>query len=58
MFDLYQTHTVFKIKLARCLCRPEPHGVDNIVSVAGNRGVIWQSQHYLPESSDINISSQ
>lgn len=51
MFNCCQTRTVFKVKIAGCLRRPQPHGVDNIVSVARNRGVIWQSQHHLPVPS-------
>lgn len=44
---LCQIRTVFQVKIARRLCRPQPHGVDNVVSVAWDRGVIRQSQHYL-----------
>jgi len=45
--DLCQTHTVFKVEVAGRLCRPQPHGVNNIVSVARYRCVVWQSQHNL-----------
>lgn len=49
--------TVFEVKVTGGLSRPQSHGVDNVVSVARDRGVIWQSQHDLPipsqEETDI-----
>lgn len=42
------SRTVFQVELARCLRRPQPHGVDNVVPVAGDGGVVGQSQHHLP----------
>lgn len=41
------SRTVFQVEVARCLRRPQPHGVDNIVPVAGDGGVVGQSQHHL-----------
>lgn len=40
VLDVRLTHTVFEVKLAGRLCRPQPHGVDNVVSVARDRSVI------------------
>lgn len=54
------TLTVFKVKVARSLCWPQPHGVDNVVSVAGDGGVIRQRQHHLSvparEKTSVNRS--
>lgn len=42
------SRTVFQIELARRLRGPQPHGVDNVVPVARDGGVVGQSQHHLP----------
>lgn len=45
--------TILEVEVVRCLGRPEAHGVDDVVPIAGHRSVIGHSQHYLqrvPES--------
>lgn len=58
----FQTRTVFEVEIAGCLRRPQPHGVDNIVPVAGDGCVVWQSKHHLPvhdrKQKYLNVSSQ
>lgn len=45
--------TVFQVEVARRLGRPKPHGVDNVVSVARNWGVVRERQHHLGRSQVI-----
>lgn len=39
--------TVFEVKVTGGLGGPQPHGVDNVVSVPGDWGVIGKSQNHL-----------
>lgn len=45
--------TVFQVEVTGGLGGPKPHGVDDIVSVARNRGVVRESQHHLDQSQVI-----
>lgn len=50
--------TIFQVEFAGSLGRPQPHGVDSIVPVAWDWGVIWQSQHHLPPPSQKKVIQQ
>lgn len=39
--------TVLQVEVTRRLGGPKPHGVDDVVSVARNWGVVRESQHHL-----------
>ena len=41
--------TVFEVEVTGGLGGPQPHGVDDVVPVAGNGGVVGQGQHHLDE---------
>ena len=41
------TLTVFEVEVTGGLSRPQSHGVDNVVPVAGHWGVIGKSQDNL-----------
>lgn len=48
-----RTLTVFQVEVAGGLSGPEPHGVNNVVSVARHWGVVRKSQHHLDQSQTI-----
>ena len=41
--------TVFEVEVARGFGGPQPHGVDDVVPVAGDGRVVGQGQHHLTE---------
>lgn len=45
--------TVFQVEVAGGLGGPEPHGVNDVVSVARHWGVVRKSQHHLDQSQTI-----
>lgn len=46
------TLTVFEVKVTGGLSRPQSHGVDDVVSVARDWGIIGQSQNHLDQNVD------
>lgn len=42
--------TVLEVEVAGGLGRPQPHGVDDVVSVPGHRRVVRKGQHHLDRS--------
>lgn len=50
--------TVFQVEFAGSLGRPQPHGVDRVVPVSWDWGVIRQSQDHLPPPSQKTVTRQ
>lgn len=49
------TLTVFEVEVTGGLSRPQSHGVDDVVSVAGDWGVVGKSQDHLDPNKNIYI---
>lgn len=50
-----RTLTVFEVEITGGLGGPQPHGVYYVVSVAGDRGVVGESQHHLDANKKKNL---